>query len=805
MVNDRTVRVACAASVLVALAIVTPGAIAQRPPRIGVVRELAATVPNFGRVEIDFRVTTEATLLHWPYDMTPPPGIPPGEGISATGVFVDPRGREYRQPAFVYQPYEDAVRDGRDWHHPIGDPVWKVRFTPNQPGAWKYRLTVTDKRGSEETAWRTFAVQPSPARGFVRVSRADSRYFEFEDGTLFTGLGFQVPEHLDAPTTRGGPMYRELATHGINFARLWISSLYGSAWVPYVGGQNRYAGYLPVAGLMPIVDSATGNGTLAMRLAYRPGDTSWFDPCRLEGWNFPEAVKPNRTYRVAASYWGRQVQGPRNPRFANYGFVLKLGGGFPACQEPGTSRAVTSYGRNTTGWSEITGEWASGTRNFLPKLHLALENVSGGGVFVRSVSVRERMADGSLGPEIVARPSMEYHLQIPQARAYALDRIIEHAERAGVYLKLVVLEKDDEIYQNLTNEGGFVTDRPNREGAYGVGRAVNRTRWLQQAWWRYLQARWGYSPAIHSWELLNEGDPVARRHYELADEFGKYMHYGVFGEQARGGFDHPNDHLVTTSFWHSFPVQEFWANPEYQHVDYADIHAYVSTSFAPAAEKDRMQWDAAYYHTWHSQAAAAARIGKPVVRGEAGLDLAGKQDERALGLQRDRSGVWLHNFLWAGLDAGALYEIYWWRSHIAGPQGDHRPAYARVGRFLATLDLNKGGYAEWGGTVSNPGIRVVGQKHVKAGRMHLWIQNAGHTWKAVADGQPIAPVSGSIRVPGFDPNRAYDVEWWDTRSDREPQRRQVTSDPAGVVVLDVDALATDIAVSVRPAATRIGQ
>ena len=120
------------------------------------------------------------------------------------------------------------------------------------------------------------------------------------------------------------------------------------------------------------------------------------------------------------------------------------------------------------------------------------------------------------------------------------------------------------------------------------------------------------------------------------------------------------------------------------------------------------------------------------------------------------------------------------------------------------LDLNKGGYVDWGGTVSNPAIRVVGQKNVKAGRMHLWIQNAGHTWKAVADGRPIAPVSGSIRVPGFDPRRAYDVDWWDTRSDREPQRRQVTSDPAGVVVLDVDALATDVAVSIRPAATRIG-
>jgi hypothetical protein len=280
------------------------------------------------------------------------------------------------------------------------------------------------------------------------------------------------------------------------------------------------------------------------------------------------------------------------------------------------------------------------------------------------------------------------------------------------------------------------------------------------------------------------------------------MHYGVFGEAARSGFDHPNDHLVTTSFWHSFPAKEFWANPQYPHVDYADIHAYVSTSFAAPAEKDRMKLDEAYYHLWHSQAVAAARVGKPVVRGEAGLDLPSRQDERALGLQRDRAGVWLHNFLWAGLDAGALYEIYWWRSHIAGPQGDHRSHYRRVSSFLATLDLNKGGYVDWGGTVSTPALRVVGQKHGAAGRMHLWIQNTAHTWKAVADAVPVEPASGSINVPGFVAGRDYDVDWLDTWTDRAPDRRQVKADKAGALALQVNALTSDVAVSVRPAASR---
>jgi hypothetical protein len=506
---------------------------------------------------------------------------------------------------------------------------------------------------------------------------------------------------------------------------------------------------------------------------------------------------------VAARYQGRNIVGPRRPQSPAFGFVLKLGGAFQACHEPGTSRVVTTYGRNTSDWAEVEGQWNSGDRYFLPKLHLALENVSAGGVFVRDVSVRERLADGGLGPEILSRPSMEYHLRIPQARAYALDRIIESAERAGVYLKLVVLEKDDEIYQNLADDGGFATGQPNRAGVYGTGRTVNRTRWLQQAWWRYLQARWGYSTAIHSWELLNEGDPALVRHYELADEFGKFMHYGVFGESPRPDFDHPNDHLVTTSFWHSFPVKEFWANARYPHVDYADVHAYVSTSFAPAAEKDAMQWDAARYHLWHSRAVAAAGLGKPVVRGEAGLDAPGRQDERALGLDRDRQGVWLHNFLWSGLDAGGLYEVYWWQSHLNSPRGgDHRRAYRRLGRFLAGLDLNKGGYADWGGRTSSPDLRVVGQKHEAAGRLHLWVQNTGHTWKAVADGRTVAPVSGTVTVPGFQPGREYDVEWWDTWSEADPERRSVRSDQSGVLTLAIDALPRDVAIAVRPAGAR---
>jgi len=773
----------------------------RRPLRIVIQATAPARdVPRFGRFEVTFTIEgARPAYPHWPYDPAPPHGIPAGAGITVEGVLVDPSGREYRQPAFEYQQFLDEVRNGRDWHYPTPTLVWKLRFSPNQVGAWKYRISARDRSGLAETEWRPFVVVPSTSRGFVRVSRADSRYFEFDDGSFFTGLGFQLPEYLEDPTSRGGPAYQELGANGIDFVRLWVSSLYGSAWNPYVGGRNRYAGYVPVAGLMPFRDDTTEQTALTMQMDYEPGgDLGWFDACRLQAGNGAEAVKPRTRYRVSARYRARRIAGPRIPRFPAFGFVLKVGGMFPDCYEPGTSRAVSSYGGNNADWSEISGVWNSGERNFLPKVHLALENVTQGAVFVDSLSVREFLPDGSVGLEILSRPSMHYDLYIPQAPAYAFDKIVEFAERNGVYLKLVVMEKGDEIYSKLDDSGDFVTSRDNNEGVYGTGRTVNKTRWLQQAWWRYLQARWGYSPSIHSWELLNEGDPASVRHYQLADEFGKFMHFTVFGVSPQASFDHPDDHLVTTSFWHSFPAAQFWANPEYRHIDYADLHAYVSTTFAPPSERRKMQSDAAYYHLWHSQFVAAARIGKPVVRGEAGLDVPGRQDESALGLQRDREGVWLHNFLWSRLDAGGLYEIYWWRSHISNKQNDLTRSYRLVRQFLSELDVNKGGYEDWHGTVSNAAMRVVGQKNLRAGTMHLWVQNTNHTWKNVVDQAAIPSISGVILVPGFKPGTKYDLEWWDTwAAEKAVRTEQVVASRSGDVRIEIRDLGKDLALKLR--------
>jgi hypothetical protein len=161
------------------------------------------------------------------------------------------------------------------------------------------------------------------------------------------------------------------------------------------------------------------------------------------------------------------------------------------------------------------------------------------------------------------------------------------------------------------------------------------------------------------------------RHYELTDEMGTYLHCQVFGvettpvEAQKCTYSHPNRHMVTTSFWHSFPAEQLWKNASYPNIDYADVHAYISASAIGigSAGLEKMQWEAAYYHLGHSQALGGWAIGRPIVRGEAGIDSVDQQIEQP-GLMQDQHGVWLHNFLWSTLDPGGLIELYWWGDNI---------------------------------------------------------------------------------------------------------------------------------------------
>ncbi|MCC7173980.1 MAG: hypothetical protein IT159_02195 [Bryobacterales bacterium] len=787
-----------------------------------------AEVAAFQKFEVAFQVTnTVARNFQFPYDASPPPGIDPSyeryQGISVDAAFsMDGWRTVHRQPAFFAWSYVDGgLRpswDGRrrTWLYPANEGKWIVRFTPHVPGRWEFRLSARDASGATETKPFSFQVVPAQDRGFIRVSRADRRYFEFDDGSPFWSTGLQATGSIGEEAAETDTQFAELSRNRILLVRAWLSGTYGSAWLRWVGGRNIYGGYLPRSGLLPFHDPVTGRDVMTLRLEY-PQD--WFDACRYEFSSEPEPVKPDATYAFTITYTGQNITGPRNPSSPEYGLVGKISeSGAENCQETGSGKVVTTYGKSTPGWNTIRGFWYSGANNFAPKISFGLENVNEGSAFVRNISLREVQPDGSMGPEILREPSMEYETYIPDRKLQAMDRYLELAEKHGIYLKVVLMEKNDHIYQKIDDDGSFVIggEKDNLDGFYGLGRGLNKTRWLQQAWWRTAVARWGYSKNIHSWELVNEGDPFLVRHWEMADEFGKFMHCRAFGVDVAPGdgaacrYQHPNSHPVTTSFWHSFPAYSaktgsgFWGSPKYPNVDYADVHAYISTSPAPEQEKRRMEGDAAYYHLWHAGEYGAWKLSMPVMRGEAGMVPAGGSTDnyQGLGLERDINGTWYHNYLWASLDSNTLYEIYWYAiPHVYLPgRYDHRTASRSLDNFMSGIPLNNGNYRPLDARVSGSGLRVAGQKDPVNGRAHIWIQNTQHTWRNVVDRVPIPPASATVRIPGFPPDREYAIEWWDTykTADQIRETTAVRASSEGVVALPVEQLVSDVAVKVRP-------
>jgi len=139
---------------------------------------------------------------------------------------------------------------------PLGAPSWKVRFTPMEPGAHKYRLIVRTRGETIESQWQSFIAKPTNKPGFVRVCKTDPSYFEFSNGDFYYPIGHNVRSPFDErwwatvlekeklPPDRGTYAYdeilRKMHENGENFAEIWMASWWlaiewASDWRGYRG------------------------------------------------------------------------------------------------------------------------------------------------------------------------------------------------------------------------------------------------------------------------------------------------------------------------------------------------------------------------------------------------------------------------------------------------------------------------------------------------------------------------------------------------------------------------------------------
>lgn len=153
------------------------------------------------------------------------------------------------------------------------------------------------------------------------------------------------------------------------------------------------------------------------------------------------------------------------------------------------------------------------------------------------------------------------------------DTLLREAGRSGVYLQVVLQHHGQYSSQvnsnwdanpwNAKNPGGFLKS----PGEFFV---VGKAKQLTKQKYRYIVARWGYSPAILAWELFNEVhwvDAYRLEHDESAvaawhDEMAAYL-------RSIDAYHH----LVTTS-------TDDVASPIYRSMDYYQPHLYATNMLA---------------------------------------------------------------------------------------------------------------------------------------------------------------------------------------------------------------------------------
>lgn len=173
-----------------------------KPPKIISVKPEKVKFQQYERFEliVDFEGTYQ-----YPYNP---------EDIDLTGTFVSPTGEKFIMPGYFHSGTVDGVN--------IKDAVWKIRFTPTIVGEWGYQVEVKNPKGASKSELFSFECLPAAKRGFMRISKRDPLYFEFDNSEFYYPIGQNVAW---APSVDAYEHYfSKMQENKYNWSRVWMSS-----------------------------------------------------------------------------------------------------------------------------------------------------------------------------------------------------------------------------------------------------------------------------------------------------------------------------------------------------------------------------------------------------------------------------------------------------------------------------------------------------------------------------------------------------------------------------------------------------
>lgn len=226
--------------------------------------------------------------------------------------------------------------------------------------------------------------------------------------------------------------------------------------------------------------------------------------------------------------------------------------------------------------------------------------------------------------------------------AARLDEVVRLAEEHGIKMIFVFMwhnELADKWRENPYNaERGGPLKSPEGFWSNSVAREAFKNKV------RYVIARWGYSPSILAWELVNEADLTSGFH-KARDAFVEWVEDVSSYVKALDIYSRP----VTISLADYNSEPRVWGVPG---IDLISVHRYGPEGFKDIA--------AAVQSIVES---LSKRYGKPVVITEFGVDY------RWWGSPYwafDREGVGLHEGLWSSALSGSPITAmsWWWDTQI---------------------------------------------------------------------------------------------------------------------------------------------